>query len=112
MVARSTPEADFITLSSTMFTEVINVQTMLQQLLERPFQVNYRQDNQAVVDIGTFGYSAKLRRHAPKVPHLAHVFARLGFHISAVPYCSVLVHPYCRADYKWPSILHQVSIQL
>jgi hypothetical protein len=88
MFARSTPEADLITLSSAMFTEVINVQTMLQQLLERPFQVNYRQDNQAVVDIGTSGYSAKLR-HAPRDPHLAHVFARLGFHIPAVPYCSV-----------------------
>lgn len=34
---------------------------MLGQLLERPVAVNYRQDNQAVVEIVTSGYSAKLR---------------------------------------------------
>ena len=49
-----------------MFTEVFNVQTMLEQLLERPAAVDYRQDNQAVVEIVTSGYSAKLR-HAPRV---------------------------------------------
>ena len=65
-VARSTPEAELIAMSTAMFTEVFNVQTMLEQLLERPVKVNYRQDNQAVVDIVTSGYSAKLR-HAPRV---------------------------------------------
>ena len=66
VVARSAPEAELIAISSAMFTEIFNVQTMLEQLLERPVEVNYRQDNQAVVGIVTSGYSAKLR-HAPRV---------------------------------------------
>ena len=65
-IARSTPEAELIAMSSAMFTEVFTVQSMLEQLLERLVAVNYRQDNQAVVEIVTSGYSAKLR-HAPGV---------------------------------------------
>lgn len=65
-IARSTPEAELIAMSSAMFTEVFTVQSMLEQLLERLVAVNYRQDNQAVVEIVTSGYSAKLR-HAPRV---------------------------------------------
>ena len=38
---------------------------MLELLLERPVAVNYRQDNQAAVEIVTSGYSAKLH-HAPR----------------------------------------------
>ena len=33
-IARSTPEADLIAMSSAMFTEVFNAQTMLELLLE------------------------------------------------------------------------------
>lgn len=65
-VARSTPEAELIAMSTAMFTEVFNVQTMLEHLMQRPVPVNYRQDNQAVVQILETGYSAKLR-HAPRV---------------------------------------------
>ena len=65
-MARSTPEAELIAMSSAMFREVFNVQSMLEHLLEGPVQVNYRQDNQAVVDIVTSGYSVKVR-HAPRV---------------------------------------------
>ena len=123
-VARSTSETDLITLSSAMFTEEINVQTTLQQRLERPF------NNQAVIDIGSSGYPAKLR-HAPRVLHLAHVFASIyqRFHTARFvhgPACSVssvydvLSEGFClqfsahilQSSYKWPSILHQVSLQL
>ena len=96
-VARSTPEAELIAMSSAMFTEVINVQTMLQQLLERPIQVNYRQDNQAVVDIVTSGYSAKLR-HAPRV-HRVNV-SSVNEVLSEGFLQFNLVCPYCRADCK------------
>lgn len=64
--ARSTPEAELIAMATAMFTEVMNVQSMLERLLERPVRVNCRQDNQAMVQILESGYSAKLR-HAPRV---------------------------------------------
>ena len=117
-VARSTPEAELIAMSSAMFTEVINVQTMLQQLLERPIQVNYRQDNQAVVDIVTSGYSAKLR-HAPRV-HRVNVSSvnevlsegflhSIWYTHTAEQIANGLTKVISPAE--WPSMLHQLCIQ-
>ena len=117
-VARSTPEAELIAMSSAMFTEVFNVQTMLEHLLERPVQVNYRQDNQAVVGIVTSGYSVNLRR-APRV-HRVNVSSvnevltgeflhSIWYTHTAEQIANGLTKVITPAE--WPSMLHQLCIQ-
>ena len=116
-VARSTPEAELIAMSTAMFTEVFNVQTMLEHLMQRQVPVNYRQDIQAVVQILGTGYSAKLR-HAPRV-HRVNVSSvhevLTSEHAHAVWYTQTteqiangLTKVITPAE--WPAMLKQLSI--
>ena len=116
-VARSTPEAELIAMSTAMFTEVFNVQTMLEHLMQRQVPVNYRQDNKAVVQILGTGYSAKLR-HAPRV-HRVNVSSvhevLTSEHAHAVWYTQTteqiangLTKVITPAE--WPAMLKQLSI--
>ena len=60
-VARSTPEAEAISMASALFGETLNVQDTLQMLLQRPVPVTFEQDNEALIKILKSGYSFKLR---------------------------------------------------
>ena len=82
MFARSTPEADLITLSSAMFTEVINVQTMLQQLLERPFQ------SVLLVTRQNFAMHPEFHIWRMSLPGLASIYQR--FHTAPYVRCPAL----------------------
>ena len=95
--ARSTPEAELIAMATAMFTEVMNVQSMLERLLERPVRVNCRQDNQAMVQILESGYSAKLR-HAPRVHRVNEcVFSARSSNRASVR----VLHSDTRPDSQW-----------
>ena len=60
-VARSTPEAEAISMASALFGETLNVQDTLQMLLQKPVPVTFEQDNEALIKILKSGYSFKLR---------------------------------------------------
>ena len=60
--ARSTAEAETISLATAMFSEVENLQGHLAEILGFEIPVHYMQDNSTVITILKAGYSAKLRR--------------------------------------------------
>ena len=64
--ARSTTEAETISLATAMFSEVENLQGHLAEILGFEIPVHYMQDNSTVITILKAGYSAKLR-HMPRV---------------------------------------------
>ena len=64
--ARSTTEAETISLATAMFSEVENLQGHLVEILGFEIPVHYMQDNSTVITILKAGYSAKLR-HMPRV---------------------------------------------
>ena len=59
---RSTPEAEAMSMASTIFGETLNVQDTLQMRLQRPVPVTFEQNNKALIKILKSGYSFKLRR--------------------------------------------------
>ena len=49
--ARSTIEAEIISIATGMFSEVLNLQVFLEYLMQKPIQVGFYQDNDAVLKI-------------------------------------------------------------
>ena len=76
-VARSTPEAEIIAFTSTLYGETLHIQETLQHLFEDDVQVKLEQDNEAVVKIIQNRYSAKLphcnRVHRVNVASICHL---------------------------------------
>ena len=60
-VARSTTEAEVISMASGMFSEALNTQVFIEYLLQKPINIRFHQDNDAVLKILRNGYSARLR---------------------------------------------------
>ena len=60
-VARSTTESELIAMANGKFGEVYNMQAFLQSLVNEPVNVEFHQDNSAVLQVLKAGYSAKLR---------------------------------------------------
>ena len=52
-------------MATGMFSEVLNFQVFLEYLMQKPIQVRFHQDNDAVLKILKNQYSAKLRRMNP-----------------------------------------------
>ena len=59
--ARSTTESEIISMATGMFSEALNLQTFLEYLTQKPIQLVFHQDNEAVLKILRNKYSAKLR---------------------------------------------------
>ena len=60
-VARSTTESEIISMATGMFGEVLNLQTFIEYLMQKPIQLVFHQDNDAVLKILKNKYSAKLK---------------------------------------------------
>ncbi|CAE7808317.1 GIP [Symbiodinium sp. CCMP2592] len=82
-VARSTPEAEMISMASAMFSEVINLQTFLQSAFKSTVPIIFYQDNETVLAILKSGYSPKLRHlgrvHRVNVASMAEIFEQEDF---------------------------------
>ncbi|CAE6943662.1 unnamed protein product, partial [Symbiodinium sp. CCMP2592] len=82
-VARSTPEAEMISMASAMFSEVINLQTFLQSAFKSTVPIIFFQDNETVLAILKSGYSPKLRHlgrvHRVNVASMAEIFEQEDF---------------------------------
>ena len=65
-IARSTTEAELIALATAMFSQVENLQAVLETILGIDVPVLYQQDNSTLLAVLKTGYSAKLR-HANRV---------------------------------------------
>ena len=48
-VARSTTEAEIISMATGMFGEVLNLESFLEYLIQKPIEVRFHQDNDAVL---------------------------------------------------------------
>ena len=87
-VARSTTESEIIAMSAGMFSEVLNLQTLLEYLMQKPIELLFHQDNEAVLKILKNKYSAKLRHmnrvHKVNVASLCEVLEQEG--VTAI-YC-------------------------
>ena len=87
-VARSTTESEIISMATGMFGEVLNLQTFLEYLMQKPIELLFHQDNDAVLKILKNKYSAKLRHmnrvHKVNVASLCEVLEQEG--ITAI-YC-------------------------
>ena len=60
-VARSTPEAEMISLATLLFGETLHIQEMLEHMFETEVPVKLEQDNETVLKILKNRYSVKLR---------------------------------------------------
>ena len=60
-VARSTTESEIISMATGMFGQVLNLQTFLEYLMQKPIQEKFHQDNDAALKILKNKYSARLR---------------------------------------------------
>lgn len=60
-VARSTTESELIAMANGLFGEVYNLQAFLQALLRTVVNIQFYQDNSAVLQVLKAGYSARLR---------------------------------------------------
>ena len=60
-VSRSTTEAEFVSLSTSLFTEAVRLLEICQQLITPEIVLNCYEDNQAVLAIIARGFSPKLR---------------------------------------------------
>ena len=82
-VARSTPEAEMISMSSALFSEFTNLQTFLQSAFKSPVPIIFYQDNEAVLAILKSGCSPKLRHlgrvHRVNVASMAEIFEQEDF---------------------------------
>ena len=82
-VARSTPEAEMISMASALFSEVINLQTFLQSVSKGTVPIIFFQDNETVLVILKSGYSPKLRHlgrvHRVNVASMAEIFEQEDF---------------------------------
>ena len=78
-VARSTPEAEAISMASALFGETLNIQETVSLLLQQSVPVVFEQDNEALIKILKAGYSAKLRHmgrvHRINVASMSEVLA-------------------------------------
>ena len=76
-VARSTPEAEIIAFTSTLYGETLHIQETLQHLFEDDVQVRLEQDNEAAIKIIQNRYSASLRHcnrvHQVNVASICHL---------------------------------------
>ena len=70
-VARSTTEAEIISMATGMFGKVLNLEPFLEYLIQKSIEVRFHQDNDAVLKILKNKYSAILR-HLNRV-HRANV---------------------------------------
>ena len=87
-VARSTTESEIISMATGMFGEVLNLQTFLEYLMQKPIELLFHQDNDAALKILKNKYSAKLRHmnrvHKVNVASLCEVLEQEG--VTAI-YC-------------------------
>ena len=78
-VARSTSEAEAISMASALFGETLNIQETVSLLLQQSVPVVFEQDNEALIKILKAGYSAKLRHmgrvHRINVASMSEVLA-------------------------------------
>ena len=63
-VSRSTPEAEFVALSTSLFGEAISLLAVCQSVIDANFVLKCFEDNQAVLAIIAKGYSPKLKHLA------------------------------------------------
>ena len=115
-IERSTTEAELIALATAMFSEVENLQAVLETILGIDVPVLYQQDNSTLLAVVKTGYSAKLR-HANRVHrvNIASVCERFAEPRASIAYCKTdeqrangftkIVSPQ-----EWPTTLEQMGI--
>ena len=115
-IARSTTEAELIALATAMFSQVENLQAVLETILGIDVPVLYQQDNSTLLAVLKTGYSAKLR-HANRVHrvNIASVCEGLAEPRASIASCKTdeqrsngftkIVSPQ-----EWPATLEQMGI--
>lgn len=81
-ISRSTTESEITSMATGMFSEVLTLQTFLEYLTQKPTQLIFHQDNDAVLKILKNKYSAKLRHmnrvHKVDVASLCEILQQRG----------------------------------
>ena len=115
--ARSTCEAEIISLDSGLFGEGIPMQCLFETILNRPIHLVCQQDNASVIQIVHGGYSAKLR-HLKKVHklNLSALYEAFDFpdvFLQYVKSASQRADPFTKAlePCKWPAALDLLHIR-
>ena len=115
-VARSTPEAEMISMASALFSEVINLQTFLQSASKSTVPIIFFQDNETVVAILKSGYSPKLRHlgrvHRVNVASTAEIFEQEDFSATYVNSKDQLANGLTKVipPAEWPEMLTQLCL--
>ena len=92
-MARSTTESELIAMANGLFGEVYNLQAFLQALLGTVVNIQFYQDNSAVLQVLKAGYSARLR-HTGRVHkvNVASVSEALEDETISADHCTTLEH--------------------
>ena len=115
-VARSTPEAELISMASAMFSEVINLQTFLGAAFKTPVPVVFHQDNEAALAILKIGYSAKLRHlgrvHRVNVASMSEILDQEHFSAEYIKSKDQLANGLTKIipPAEWPEMLVQLCL--
>ena len=115
-VARSTTESELIAMANGMFGEVYNMQAFLESLVNKTVNVEFHQDNSAVLQVLKAGYSAKLRHtgHVHKV-NVASIAEALEDKSISASHCVTLdqkANGFTKIipPNEWPMTLNQLSL--
>eukprot|EP00439_Symbiodinium_sp_Y106_P026682 s402_g3.t1 len=114
--ARSTPEAEMISMASALFSEVINLQTFLQSVSKDTVPIIFFQDNETVLAILKSGYSPKLRHlgrvHRVNVASMAEIFEQEDFSATYVNSKDQLANGLTKVipPAEWPEMLTQLCL--
>ena len=115
-VARSTPEAEMISMASALFSEVINLQTFLQSVSKGTVPIIFFQDNETVLAILKSGYSPKLRHlgrvHRVNIASMAEIFEQEEFSATYVNSKGRLANGLTKVipPAEWPEMLTQLCL--
>ena len=117
-VARSTPEAECISMAAAMFGEVFNSQTLLQDILQDSVPVVLLQDNETVLKVlsNGYSYSSKLRHmsrvHRVNIASMAEVLEREDYTATYVQSKQQVANGLTKIipPAEWPEMLQQLSL--
>ena len=115
-VARSTTESELIAMANGMFGEVYNMQAFLESLVNKTVNVEFHQDNSAVLQVLKAGYSAKLRHtgrvHKVNVASIAEALEDKSISASHCVTLDQKANGFTKIipPNEWPMTLNQLSL--
>ena len=114
--ARSTTESELIAMANGMFGEVYNMQAFLESLVNKTVNVEFHQDNSAVLQVLKAGYSAKLRHtgrvHKVNVASIAEALEDKSISASHCVTLDQKANGFTKIipPNEWPMTLNQLSL--